>query len=392
MNRNLGMEAMMGLGGGIVSEESRKNLEIAEGLCRRRKPNLAAPYLLKALKQDPNNLDAIIQMAFLLGIEGALETLQMAELQGRAMLKEKLGDDCFDDDGDAVGKFWLILPTRPYMRVLQALVKVYFDAGKYDDSAKTMIEMMRLCPGDNMGQRFWVGSVLIRCGRYADALHFCQEWMTDDANGKGIPPPRGGTAFKAPHKNTMAVKKEKNYEYTAGAILYSAALASFRHFGDCEQSRQYLKLGAKLNPNVLLKILANVKRPTNLNNEPRGINGPEDAQDYLWLTQDLWMATDVWNWANDNPDVKSAVLKVCSRSTCGVREVRVGEYKRCSACHLVSYCSGACQKDDWVRHKPECLDHKKQKAAIRAFSMGKAPPRDGPIPMFASDMMGAMPL
>lgn len=66
------------------------------------------------------------------------------------------------------------------------------------------------------------------------------------------------------------------------------------------------------------------------------MNGPEEAQDYLWLTQDLWMEEDVWAWANNNFDAKDKVLKTCSLGTCSKREVRVAEYKRCSACHLVS--------------------------------------------------------
>ena len=53
---------------------------------------------------------------------------------GRVILKRELGDDCFDDDGDSVGRFWMILPTRPYMRVLQSLVKVYHDSGRFEDS------------------------------------------------------------------------------------------------------------------------------------------------------------------------------------------------------------------------------------------------------------------
>ncbi|KAF8890791.1 hypothetical protein CPB84DRAFT_1784535 [Gymnopilus junonius] len=393
MNRNHGMEAHFGLGGGMVKEQSRRNLEIAEDYLRKRRPNDAAPYLLKALDQDPDNLDAMIQVAFIApDLPTAVETIEVAERKGRAILRRELGDDCFDDDGKTVGHFWMILQTRPYMRVLQAMVKLYWDTEKYDKSCETIVEMMRLCPGDNMGQRFSVGSHLLVCKRYADALYFCQQWLTDDANGQGAPPLRGGTAFKAPHRNTMAVRKEKNYKYTPAAILYSAAIASFKHWGDCEQARQYLKMAAKNNPNVLLKVLGNVKKPSGFNNNPRTSNGPEDAQDYLFLTHDLWMEPTVWNWANDNPDVKAAVLKVCSRPTCGVREVRVAEYKRCSACHLVSYCSAACQKDDWARHKPECIAHKNNKAAMRAFSIGKPAPHDSPFAaMFSSDMMDAMP-
>ena len=56
------------------------------------------------------------------------------------------------------------------------------------------------------------------------------------------------------------------------------------------------------------------------------MNGPEEAQDYLWLTQDLWMENEVWAWANNNPDAKDKVLKICSLGTCGKREARVAEY------------------------------------------------------------------
>ncbi|KAF8963242.1 hypothetical protein BDZ97DRAFT_1821224 [Flammula alnicola] len=389
MNRRHGMEAMMGLGGGMVSEESRRNLEKAEDLCRKRKPNLAVPYLLKAIK-DNNNLDAIIQVAFLLDMPGAIEALEAAELRGRVILKKALGNDCFDDEGDSVGHFWGILETRPYMRVLQALVRLYFESGRVKESAQTIIEMLRLCPGDNMGQRSWLGSILCQDGRYADALHFSQEWLSDETCKIGTPPPRGGTAFKDPVRNFLKSKKE-DLKWADGATLYTAALASFKLFGDYEESREYLKVAAKTNPNVLLKILARVQRPSKLNNDPRTMNGPEDAQDYLWLTQNLWMEDDVWNWANTNPAVKNVVLKVCSRAACGMREVRAAEYKRCSACHLVSYCSVACQKDDWPNHKPACLAHRKQKATLRAFQLGKAPPRDSPMPMFATDVLGGMP-
>lgn len=41
-----------------------------------------------------------------------------------------LGDDCFDDGSDTVGHFWGVLETRPYMRVQQALVRIYFEEKK----------------------------------------------------------------------------------------------------------------------------------------------------------------------------------------------------------------------------------------------------------------------
>ncbi|KAF8153851.1 hypothetical protein B0H34DRAFT_719357 [Crassisporium funariophilum] len=381
MDRRLGWEGIMGIGGGVVSKESQKNLEKAEQLCRKKKPKLAVPYVLKAIEDD-HNLDAIIQFAFLFDRPSAVEILEAAELKGRALLKRTLGNDCFDDDGDCVGHFWGMLETRPYMRVQQALVRLYFESKRYDMSANVIIDLLRLCPGDNLGQRSWLGSVLNHLGRYADALHFSQVWLGEEVTREGTSPPRGGTAFESPTRDVMSATREKSLsEWGSGAMLYSAAFAAFKLFGDCETSRQYLRIAARVNPNVLLKILARVQQPASLNMEARSINGPEEAQDYLWLTQDLWMEDAVWNWADNNPDVKNAVLKFCSRERCGVRETRVAEYKRCAACHLVSYCSRECQKDDWPNHKPDCIAHKQRKEFMKAMRTGKPLPKDYGTPI-----------
>jgi hypothetical protein len=54
---------------------------------------------------------------------------------GRAFLQQRLGKDCFNNDSQQVGNFWSILETRPYMRVLQALVRLYFEEGRFEESA-----------------------------------------------------------------------------------------------------------------------------------------------------------------------------------------------------------------------------------------------------------------
>ncbi|KAL9226406.1 hypothetical protein vseg_002224 [Gypsophila vaccaria] len=48
-------------------------------------------------------------------------------------------------------------------------------------------------------------------------------------------------------------------------------------------------------------------------------------------------------------------LRVCSHAGCGRPETRKHEFRRCSVCGTVNYCSRACQALDWkVRHKVEC--------------------------------------
>ncbi|XP_076891801.1 F-box protein At5g50450-like [Bidens hawaiensis] len=48
-------------------------------------------------------------------------------------------------------------------------------------------------------------------------------------------------------------------------------------------------------------------------------------------------------------------LRMCSYEACGRPETRISEFRRCSGCGKVNYCSRGCQGYDWrVRHKGEC--------------------------------------
>ncbi|KAH9626414.1 hypothetical protein KSS87_018717 [Heliosperma pusillum] len=48
-------------------------------------------------------------------------------------------------------------------------------------------------------------------------------------------------------------------------------------------------------------------------------------------------------------------LRMCSHNGCGRPETRKHEFRRCSVCGAVNYCSRACQALDWkLRHKVEC--------------------------------------
>jgi len=113
-----------------------------------------------------------------------------------------------------------------------------------------------------MGQRFWLGSLLIRCGRCADALYFAQQWLGDEVRKDGKTLALGGCTFKAPQKELPeSAADDASLRWASGQILYTAALASFKLFGDIPMSRTYLKMAATCNPHVLLKILAQVKKP-----------------------------------------------------------------------------------------------------------------------------------
>ncbi|PSR73677.1 hypothetical protein PHLCEN_2v10596 [Hermanssonia centrifuga] len=357
MNKRMSTEAIFGIGGGNISAESQRNLKIAEDLCRKRKPDEAAPYIEKAM-EDPRNLDAWISAAFVApNLDISTGWLEEAEKQGRVFLKKDFGPTCFDDDGGTVGDFWTILETRPYMRVLSALVRIHKDNGKFDKSANVAIEMLRLCPADNTAQRDGLGALLIKAGRHSDALSFVQNWLASNTAQTGVPPPRGGCNFGQPSREPLSPKRVK--ELCDGCLkadrAYSAALAAYHLWGDCELARQYLLIGAKLNPQVLLKILAKVNQPKSTTSAARSLNSTEDAHDYLWLCQDSFMEPKIWNWINSNAEVRKCILKKCSRAGCKTQEIEVAQFKRCGSCHQVWYCSPQCQKDDWKTHKPSAL-------------------------------------
>ncbi|MCO5551368.1 hypothetical protein L7F22_004870 [Adiantum nelumboides] len=60
------------------------------------------------------------------------------------------------------------------------------------------------------------------------------------------------------------------------------------------------------------------------------------------------------DWFSLHPPLQG--LRLCSHANCGRPETRRHEFRRCSACGKVNYCSRACQALDWkLRHKFECM-------------------------------------
>ncbi|KAF6749847.1 hypothetical protein DFP72DRAFT_911891 [Ephemerocybe angulata] len=369
-----GIERSLGIGGGgLVTKESEHNLAIARDLIQHRKLNEALPYLVEALK-DEHNTDALLEIAFISsGPEECIDYLELAVEKGHTFLMEEwLGPKAFDSDGGFVGRFWEIPKTRPYMRALGSLSIMYFETNQIAKETKICIEMLRLCPEDNMGARLRLGSSLIRGKRYSAALSFAQDWLKPD-----IPPPHGGSNFHKPTEGLLNDAEETRLSswHGQGEILHTAALASFKLFGDCPQAQQYLRMASKVNPHILIRILGKVRRPDASNKAPGTVNGTGNAHDYLWLTQDLWMEEVVWNWANNNPDAKQIILKSCSRPGCRVREADAAQFKRCAGCRLVSYCNPECQRANWKDHKPVCKRQQKQAADLKAFALGKPSPK-----------------
>jgi hypothetical protein len=105
--------------------------------------------------------------------------------------------------------------------------------------------------------------LLIRTGRFADALFFCQLWIYLDVEDSVGRPIRGGTAFRAPSDKLLPPEMEEEYAQRAPTgMMHSAALAAFRLWGRSPQAAQLLRIAARTNPDILARIMARRARPS----------------------------------------------------------------------------------------------------------------------------------
>ncbi|KAF7305414.1 MYND-type domain-containing protein [Mycena chlorophos] len=321
-------------------QELDPNLQRAEELLKKKKYKEAIPLLLEPLKgDDPWIFDTCREMSRMLPNDMALAYLLVAEKRGKEQVKKLVAPDCFED-GCKYGApdFWGILDTRPYMRVLCRIAKIYIEEKRWSDAADVITEMLRLCSSDNQGIRYWFPAVLIHAGRTADALYFTQSWLEANRNGtpKGKP-----LKFAPPRLTPMSSKLLKRVgEWVNVQFVHSAALATFMLDGDSELARQYLHLAVQY-PAVLIKVLGKFRERTVGDTNPyRTSDGRADGRDHLWLAQDLWMQVPVWNWANNDLVVKEHALRLCGAPTCRKKEQHVGQWNKCAGCKDVSLLNG----------------------------------------------------
>ena len=107
-------------------------------------------YLQKSLELDPDNLDAASMLADLeaKSREELLIRLHPLLERGNALMKE--GGFFQNDKGD----FWMVVETRPYMRLRYMYMKTLMDCGMMRKAIKEGEELLELCESDNLGVRF----------------------------------------------------------------------------------------------------------------------------------------------------------------------------------------------------------------------------------------------
>ena len=112
--------------------------------------SLSLKYAKKSLKLDPENLDAAFFSAEI-EADSYVDILERTE----KILEygEKLMIEKGFMDKENIGSFWLIVETRPYMRVKFAYANLLKDCGMLIAAISEYEDMMRLCKNDNLGVR-----------------------------------------------------------------------------------------------------------------------------------------------------------------------------------------------------------------------------------------------
>jgi hypothetical protein len=84
------------------------------------------------------------------------------------------------------GHFWGIYETRPYMQARYALVEALLKVKTYaavEAALNHLLDMLRLCRGDNMGVRDVVPPLFLRLGRDQECYDFLKWWATTGQRG-----------------------------------------------------------------------------------------------------------------------------------------------------------------------------------------------------------------
>jgi hypothetical protein len=114
-----------------------------------------------------------------------------AKLEAEEETLHAAPNDGFMNHGDpfvnGVGHFWAMLNTRDYMRARYALVEALLKVKTLDAAEAALdhlLDMLRLCRGDNMGVRDLVPHLMLRLGRNQECYDFIKWWATtaDDAH------------------------------------------------------------------------------------------------------------------------------------------------------------------------------------------------------------------
>ena len=238
--------------GRTPGEEARALVDHALGLLD---PKRRVALAREALELDPDCSDAYLLLADHAG--GSKQVIALTALAVEAAART-LRPETF---AEAVGSFWSLPETRPYMRARANLAEALWAAGERAGAAGHLRDLLRLNPGDNQGLRYTLANWLLNL----DEL--------DELDG------------------LLA-----RYDEDSTTWAYTRALAAFRREGDTPATRRLLRAAKKANKHVPDYLMG--RKPLQADQPALYTPGDEDDAVLLVAAQlGAWKATaGALNW------------------------------------------------------------------------------------------------
>lgn len=138
-------------------------------------PRRALALARKALEIDPDCVDArrVEILVAATDPDGLLAALRELLEKGR----ESLGPGFFEENR---GSFWGLVKTRPYMRTLELLARLFLSLGREGEAAEVMNEMIELNSHDNQGVRYPLLGYLLGQGDVLAARTLLNRFADED--------------------------------------------------------------------------------------------------------------------------------------------------------------------------------------------------------------------
>lgn len=215
-------------------------------------PRARIRFARQALKIWPDAADAYV----ILAEETARDAQQAYDLYAAGVEagERALGPEVFEQ---AVGAFWGILETRPYMRAKEGLAHMLWEMGRREEAIATAQEMLRLNPSDNQGMRYILLGWLLEEGRDEETETLLSLYGDD----------------------------------IVASWAYGRALHAFRREGDSRVARGLLGDAQRANPHVIDYLLSRRELPEELP-EVVGLGDEREAQGVAYEQGMAWVNTE----------------------------------------------------------------------------------------------------
>ncbi|MFC1961144.1 hypothetical protein ACFLYO_10585 [Chloroflexota bacterium] len=238
-----------------ISRPGRTPLEQAQDLMYKAWDTTGAQRV--KLARQALSISADCADAYVLLAEETAKSIQEAKQlyeQGVEAGERALGPEAFDE---AVGHFWGILETRPYMRARAGLAWCLSQMGEEQQAIAHYADLLRLNPSDNQGNRYLLADLLLASGD-DEALKALLDQYEEDASA---------------------------------AWLYTRALGLYRQEGVSEAATAQLEEAISFNPFVPPYLLGKKRLPRQL--PPyMGFGDKNEAVHYAAGAKAIWQKNE----------------------------------------------------------------------------------------------------